>query len=126
MKSSVSVELFCTQCNNFTEHVVSYKNERMESITCQQCNRTTVIWYDKTIPPDGEKAKQHIHHHHLSKLYSQEFLNRIMTKPKRMEKELVNDLSVFLVTLPLRIITKPVRLLKETFLFEDDEDQKRS
>ncbi len=123
-KTTVSVELFCIQCNNFTEHVVTYREERMESIECQQCGRETVIWYDKLTPPSTEGTKQHVYHHHLHKLYSQEFLNRIMTKPKRMEEELINDLSVFLVTLPLRIITKPVRLLKEVFLSEGDDEEK--
>lgn len=124
-KSIVSVELFCVQCNEFTEHIVTYKGERMESVKCQQCEREIVMWYDKPFQPLSDHG-QHVYHHNLRKLYSRRFLDRILTKPRRMEEELASDLSVFLVTLPLRIITKPVRLLQEVFLTEDDESKPKS
>jgi hypothetical protein len=46
-------------------------------------------------------------------VYSEDFVKRIITKPGRVLEESFNDLSSFLKSLPIRIITKPKRIIKE-------------
>jgi len=40
-------------------------------------------------------------------------VERILTKPYRMTKELEEDLTKFILSLPIRIITKPYRIARE-------------
>jgi hypothetical protein len=40
-------------------------------------------------------------------------LDRILTKPHRITEEMRKDLTIFITSLPIRIMTKPIRLARE-------------
>lgn len=105
------VELLCVQCLSLTDHSLTYQNGYLVSLECQQCGRRVEIAPVQLA--SGSTDVHHISRSHLDQLYHREFLRRILTKPARMEKELQEDLSVFLLTLPLRLLTKPYRLVFE-------------
>lgn len=119
-RTSMDVELLCTQCSGETVHRVMYHSDRIESVECLQCGRKISIRHDESVSTDSDPV-HHVARQHLDRLYTQEFLRRILTKPKRVEDELKADLSLFLVTLPLRLISKPVRLLQDIFVAPDEQ-----
>lgn len=88
--------LYCLYCKKETEHTIVYEGDMIKKIKCDECGTELEI--------DKEKAK---------KSYTEDFINRIFTKPQRMTEELQQDLTTFLLSLPIRIVTKPYRVLEE-------------
>ena len=95
-KSTIDASLFCTGCNQETEHQIEYLNGKITSITCMACGSSV-----------------HMDHGSMSSYYKEEVINRLLTKPVRMTREMQNDLNGFLKSLPHRVITKPYRVYKE-------------
>jgi ribosomal protein S27E len=94
-KREVKTELFCDKCMNDSIHTIVYINEVMHKVKCDECGKTSMI------------------HDHLIKEISGEFIERVLTKPKRIKKEVENDPSHAISSLPSRIISKPYRIYKE-------------
>lgn len=92
----VKTTLYCIHCEKDTLHELTYVANRIEKVKCLECGME--IKLDK---------KQ------LLLTYSEDLIERILTKPKRITKEAFSDLSGFLKSLPIRVITKPGRMLKE-------------
>lgn len=92
----MKAELFCLHCNKDTPHLVTYVGNVLKSIRCIQCGNEIEIQKDK-----------------LLENYAVDFIERILTKPYRMTEELEEDITRFILSLPIRIITKPYRIVKE-------------
>ncbi len=112
------VELLCIPCLHSTVHTVTYMDRRLVSLECEECHHRTEMG-------EGGTANQTTHRitlRDMERLYTEEFLHRILTKPQRITQELEEDLSLFLATLPLRMVTKPYRVMKEILRHEDRSD----
>ena len=87
--------LYCVHCKEEVNHEITYINSDIKSIRCLQCNRTKQLKVD------------------LKKEFYKEIYERIATKPTRMTEEYRKDLSHLLLSLPVRAIKKPYRVLKD-------------
>jgi len=96
MTSRMEAELFCLHCNKDTPHTVTYVGNTLKSVKCTQCGSEIEIKREKLL---GN--------------YAMDFIERILTKPYRMTKELEGDIKKVIFSLPIRIITKPYRIAKE-------------
>ncbi len=92
----MQADLHCGNCDKNTLHEVTYLGENIEKITCMDCETYLEI---------SEKLAY--------TNYAAEMFTRIATKPVRMTKEVNDDLSKFLYTIPFRVVTKPYRMIKE-------------
>lgn len=88
--------LFCLHCNKDTEHTITYAGDIIKSIKCEECG-----------------TELELNRENIIKEYTGDFIERVLTKPHRMTKELEKDIGEFLFSLPIRIITKPYRLFEE-------------
>lgn len=87
--------LFCMHCQKETLHDIQYMNEIISSIECVECHNEMSIDID---------AMNQFHHY----LYE-----RLVSKPGRLTEEARQDFSKFLATMPMRIISKPMRFTNE-------------
>lgn len=92
----MKADLYCINCNEDTPHEVIYIGENIEKITCLECN--TYLEIDKNLALSN---------------YAVDIFKRVSSKPERMSKEIKEDLSKFLSSIPARIVTKPYRMIKE-------------
>lgn len=90
----MEAKLFCIQCNEETEHIILYINNEITSVKCEDCQREVGIKVD------------------IMKEFYKELYEHISTKPTRLSEEYKQDLSKFLSRLPIRIISKPYRLIR--------------
>lgn len=96
MPSKIQTDLFCLHCEKETLHTISYSGRYLHRIKCEQCG--TEIALDRK---------------RILETYTAETLDRILTKPHRVTEEMRKDLTHFITSLPIRIMTKPIRLAKE-------------
>ena len=96
MSSKVKTELFCLHCDKETIHTITYSGRYLHKIKCEKCG--TEIALDRR---------------RILETYTADTLDRIFTKPHRLTEEMRKDLTVFITSLPIRIITKPIRMAKE-------------
>lgn len=95
-RHQISTELLCLACNKSTIHTFDYLDEDIKMITCSTCG----LSYELII----EINLSH---------YPKQLLHRLLTKPGRVLNETRSDLAGFAHTFPLRVVTKPYRLLSE-------------
>ncbi|WP_461673329.1 bh protein [Priestia megaterium] len=96
MKSSeMESDLYCITCNEETPHIITYVNSKLESVKCEECERIMKI------------------QRNIMKEFYKEVYDRISTKPARITKEYRDDLSRFLYKLPIRVISKPYRIMSD-------------
>ena len=88
--------LTCVSCGKDTVHEITYAGEYLKSVQCKECGYKVEINQDQ-----------------LMEEYKEDFVKRILTKPKRMTKELEEDYKTFFAKLPRRLLTKPKRIAKE-------------
>ncbi|GAA4712145.1 bh protein [Brevibacillus fulvus] len=93
--SEMESDLYCIHCRTETPHVITYLNDEIKKIGCKECQNAVGLEIDI-----------------MQELYK-EFYNRISTKPNRISQEYREDLSHFLARLPIRVVSKPYRLIKE-------------
>lgn len=134
----IKTELFCLRCNQESIHNVEYKNKLIARVTCEVCGKTIGnSWVIKTKPlpgklthkisalpvedfPQGEASDLEKNHQNPYLLfYGNLMLSRIKTKPSRINQEMHKDLTVFFCSLPVRFMTKPLRMAKEFFVLKD-------
>ena len=101
--TKMNAMLFCLECDEDTNHTISYKNNHIESIKCLDC---------------GIEVK--LDHDYINRHYKEEIIERVLSKPSRMTKEMEKDITLFFTRLPFRVISKPYRLFKE--LYDDRKD----
>ena len=100
-KNTMDTCLFCLHCDKETEHQIVYQNNQIQSIKCRECGMTVQINED-----------------YVQKHSRDELVQRVLSKPRRITREIQADLNGFLKSLPHRMITKPYRVYKE---WEKDE-----
>ncbi len=88
--------LFCLHCNEETTHEITYAGQYLKSIKCKKCGNGIDI--------DKEK---------LMEQYKEDWVERIITKPKRLTKEMEQDFKKFIFSFPVRVLTKYYRVAKE-------------
>ncbi|AXI38972.1 MAG: bh protein [Bacillaceae bacterium] len=86
--------LFCIHCNEEQDHIITYINDKISRIECANCHHTVEIKIDL-----------------LNEFYH-EVYEKIVHKPAEITEEYRNDLSKFLLSLPIRIIKKPYSIYK--------------
>jgi hypothetical protein len=91
----MEADLFCIRCKEDVEHKITYVNNKIASVKCLACQNAMELNID------------------VSKEFYKEIYYRISTKPSRITKEYREDLSNFLFSLPVRVVSKPYRLLKD-------------
>lgn len=119
-QETTNVDLLCTPCMMTTSHIITYVHGQLASIECEHCHRKVEV-HEQELSHEGKGAAG-FHRISLSgihKIYTTEFAQRILTKPHRIGEQLQEDLSLFLMTLPLRLVTKPYRLTKEILRHDD-------
>ncbi len=95
-------KLFCLHCQKETPHTLIYVGHPLsgksylKKIKCENCK--TVIELDRI---------------KILEVYSKRMVKRVFTKPNRLTNEIKADLTNFIKSLPIRIITKPYRTAKE-------------
>ncbi len=96
MGSKIDTELFCLHCDKECAHTITYAGQYLSRVRCKECG--TEIELDRT---------------RIMENYATETLERILTKPIRVTEEMRKDLTAFLASVPIRIMTKPYRMAKE-------------
>ncbi len=134
--------LFCTRCNQEAVHDIEYNNKLIVRITCEECGKTigpyrqitanplpSHLTHKTTItassaasdtPKPAENAKPEKSLRCLSfQSYGELLFSRIISKPSRLNQEMHKDLTTFLFSIPVRFMTKPVRIAKEYRTLKD-------
>ncbi len=107
MTTTMKTELFCLHCNRECLHTITYRGTYLQEVRCQECGTH--------IEMDRKK---------ILETYTAEVIDRLLTKPHRLTEEVRRDLSNFIKSFPIRIITKPLRVAKEIMevIKKEDED----
>lgn len=88
--------LYCKYCRDDVLHVITYLNVSISSIECKNC---------------GRQMNSNIN---ISHELRNELVERISRKPSKMKEEFQVDMIKFILSLPLRLVSKPIRIIKET------------
>ncbi|MCK4437086.1 bh protein [bacterium] len=96
MTTEMKTELFCLHCGRECLHVITYVGDQLKRVRCQQCG--TQIEMDRK---------------RIIETYTTEVIDRVLSKPHRITEEIRKDLSNFIKSFPIRIITKPLRVARE-------------
>jgi hypothetical protein len=94
-EAEMKASLFCLHCNDETPHSIVYINNEITRVQCEDCNHIVGIKVD------------------IMKEFYKEVYERVCTKPSRITKEYKQDLSHFLSRLPIRVVSKPYRLMRD-------------
>jgi hypothetical protein len=86
----------CSQCNSEQPHHLKYVGNVLAQVTCQTCG--------KMFAPSSEL---------LVKDYARDLESRLVHKPERMLRQVTRHPKEFLLQLPLKVATKPVRMAWE-------------
>lgn len=141
-KESYKAVLYCLRCNEEAVHDIEYDNKLIVQISCEECgktigpykqitanplpshltHKTTIISasassetpepFEKTKPEKSLRTSSH-------PSYGELLFSRIITKPSRLNQEIHKDLATFLFSIPVRFMTKPVRIAKEYRTLKD-------
>jgi Zn ribbon nucleic-acid-binding protein len=91
----MEAELYCIHCQQDTIFNLTYFDNTLWRVECETCGHHMEIQED------------------IVKKYFSHWVERILTKPKRMTKEIEADLAKFFYTMPVRIMSKPIRVRRE-------------
>ncbi|MBD1383501.1 bh protein [Metabacillus arenae] len=94
-RSEMEANLFCIHCNDETPHMIIYINNEITKIECEDCRHIVELKVD------------------IMKEFYKEIYERVSTKPSRITQEYKKDLNMFLSRLPIRVVSKPYRLIRE-------------
>ncbi|UFT98596.1 bh protein [Radiobacillus kanasensis] len=94
-KKYMETELFCIHCEDDTLHQITYINDVITKVECEECHNIIELRVNV-----------------MQEFYKESY-QRIASKPARMTNEYRDDLSHFLFSLPIRVITKPYRIVKD-------------
>jgi len=92
----IQCDFYCNGCQQEGPHELVYSNNVLIYAECANCGR---------VVPFSEET--------LLTIYAKEMVQRILTKPQRLSQELKRDLRHAILSLPVRVITKPYRMVKE-------------
>ena len=92
----IKTSLVCSHCFKESPVKITYLENSMIKLTCERCGYTVKI--SQRLTPDFSLIK---------------WERRLITKPVRMALEAKKDSLSFISTLPLRVMTKPLRIVRE-------------
>ena len=112
MKDEVTkITLFCVNCNDETPHTVQYIGSHLRSISCDRCNK-----------------KVEIDRRHLRTVFAEDFIDRILTKPHRMNEDMKKAFATLVPFFPKRLLREPIKVIREIYsvLRQENERNKTS
>jgi hypothetical protein len=92
------IVLFCVNCDKESSHTVHYIGSYLKSVSCDSCSRK--IEFDRR---------------HLRTVFAEDFINRILTKPHRMNEDMKKAVATLMPFFPKRLIREPLKVLKEIY-----------
>ena len=94
----VKITLFCISCNEETSHTVQYIGSFLRSVSCDNCTK-----------------KIEIDRRHLRTVFAEDFIDRILTKPHRVNEDMKKAIATLMPFFPKRLIKEPLKVLKEIY-----------
>ncbi|MDD3818747.1 MAG: hypothetical protein PHG41_02790 [Actinomycetota bacterium] len=104
--------LFCINCNKESPHTVYYVGNYLRRVVCDNCNK-----------------KIEIDRRHLRTVFAEDFIDRVLTKPRRMTDDIRKAFATLLPFFPKRLFEEPLEVFKEMYEVlkkEDGEGSKKS
>lgn len=92
----INTELLCLHCDRETAHNIIYRGKYIYRIKCLECGTELAINSKKIL-----------------ETYTADAIERFLTGSRGINEEMRKDLTLFIAGLPVRIITKPVRMARE-------------
>jgi hypothetical protein len=92
------IVLFCVNCDKESPHTVHYIGSYLKSVSCDSCSK-----------------KIEIDRRHLRTVFAEDFINRILTKPHRMNEDMKKAVATLVPFFPKRLIREPLKVLKEIY-----------
>jgi len=102
------IPLFCMNCDKETIHTVQYVSGYLASTECNTC---------------GKKIQ--IDRRHLRAVFAEDFINRILSKPHRMNEDMKKALATLAPFFPKRLLKEPLQVLREIYAVLKKEDEKK-
>lgn len=109
MAKKTKTILYCIECGEETTHIIKYLGDRIRSVQCEKC-----------------KSKVELDRRELMTVFTEDFIDRVLTKPKRFTVELVKIIAPLIPFLPKRLMKEPKEVLKDIFKAVKGESDKES
>jgi len=107
MTKKTKTILYCIECGKETTHTINYIGDHIRSVQCEEC-----------------KSKIGLDRRELMTVFTEDFIDRVLTKPKRVTIELVKVITPLIPFLPKRLMKEPKKVLKDIFRAVKGEDEK--
>ena len=109
MKDEInSITLFCVNCNEETPHTVQYIGSYLRSVSCDNCAK-----------------KIEIDRRHLRTVFAEDFIDRILTKPHRINEDMKKAFATLMPFFPKRLFLEPLQVFREIYgILKKDEAKK--
>ena len=99
MKDEINnITLFCVNCNEETPHTVQYIGSYLRSVSCDNCSK-----------------KIEIDRRHLRTVFAEDFIDRLLTKPHRINEDMKRAFATMLPFFPKRIFLEPLQVFREIY-----------
>ncbi len=95
---TTKITLFCINCNEDSPHTVQYIGSYLRSISCDKCSK-----------------KVEIDRRHLRTVFAEDFIDRILTKPHRMNEDMKRAFATLVPFFPKRLFMEPIKVLREIY-----------
>lgn len=111
MKDEInSITLFCVNCNEETPHTVQYIGSYLRSVSCDSCSK-----------------KIEIDRRHLRTVFAEDFIDRLLTKPHRINEDMKRAFATLMPFFPKRLFLEPLQVFREIYgILKKDETKKTS
>jgi hypothetical protein len=111
MKDEINnIALFCVNCNEETPHTVQYIGSYLRSVTCDNCSK-----------------KIEIDRRHLRTVFAEDFIDRLLTKPHRINEDMKRAFATLMPFFPKRLFLEPLQVFREIYgILKKDETKKTS
>ena len=109
MKDEINnITLFCVNCNEETTHTVQYIGSYLRSVTCDNCSK-----------------KIEIDRRHLRTVFAEDFIDRLLTKPHRINEDMKKAFATLMPFFPKRLFLEPLQVFREIYgILRKDEPKK--
>jgi hypothetical protein len=99
MKDEINIiTLFCVNCNEETPHTVQYIGSYLRSVTCDNCSK-----------------KIEIDRRHLRTVFAEDFIDRLLTKPHRINEDMKKAFATLMPFFPKRLFLEPLQVFREIY-----------
>ncbi len=90
------ISLFCINCDEEVMHCVHYIGNNLRSIQCDRC---------------GKKIE--IDRRRLTTVFAEDFLNKVLEKPHKINEDMKEALVLMTPFIPKRLFKEPIKVMKE-------------